>query len=107
MFTLVISYVESFNGVVILIHYSMFYDIVLVLCTGVGSMGASGACAPMKFLSAWNTHKVTLCSEVFFMLSIIQCTHRYQSTRLPKINLYLPTPMLCVPIIVEGCPAGL
>ena len=66
MFTLVISYVEIFNGVIILTYtqYSMFY--VLVLCTGVGSMGASGAGAPMKFLSAWNTHKVTLCSELFF-----------------------------------------
>ena len=33
--------------------------------TGVGSMGAPGAGAPMKFLSGTHTYKVTLCLELF------------------------------------------
>ena len=39
------------------------------VCTGVGSMDAPGAGAPMKF--EWNTHKVTLFSELFFVIDLV------------------------------------
>ena len=60
----------------------------IMLSTGIGSMGAQDAGAPMKFLSG--THTKSHFALKFFYVIDLECTYGHQSTHLPN---HLPTPM--------------